>query len=307
MRVGVVVPMIGNSESAAFLREFAVRAECLGFDSLWTWERLLQPVNPRTAYGGGTATYRPSMTVPEQQRNAMAPTEVMAALAAWTQRVRIGSSVVVMGLTNPVSLAKRLATIDVLSHGRLIAGLGLGWSEDEYIAAGVEYGTRGARSEEFIEVLTKCWGSDPVAHSGRFFEVPAGVIAPKPLQRPRPPLVFGLWSKVGLERTARLGDGWVSGGGVSLDEVVTIRDSMNSLRTPQQGPLIVHYQLFVQLPVPRREDLSVDEVLTEVAKASKLGIDEVVINPTFSHWAADIEGWLGFLESAVPALDVAHA
>ncbi|TAM59945.1 MAG: TIGR03619 family F420-dependent LLM class oxidoreductase, partial [Chloroflexota bacterium] len=306
MRVGVVVPMTGNSASATFLRDFAVRAEELGFDSLWTWERLLQPLNPQTAYGGSSSTYRPTRTIPEQQRNAMAPTEVMAGLAAWTRRARIGSGIIVMGLTNPVSLAKRLATVDILSGGRLIAGLGLGWSEDEYMAAGVEYRTRGRRSEEFIEVLTKCWAGDPVAHSGHFFQVPPSVIAPKPLQRPRPPLVLGLWSKAGLERTARYGDGWMTGGGMTLDEAVAARDWMNSLRESRQPALSVHYQLFVQLPVPRRADLTVDELVSEVARAATLGIDEVVVNPTFSRWSADADAWLGFLEAAVPALEAAH-
>ena len=185
--------MSGGPDSASFLHDYVVRAERLGFDSLWTWERLLRAVDPRTPYGGASSSYAATKEMPDTQKNVMAPTEVMAAMAAWTERARIGVAIMVMGFANPVALAKRLATVDVLSGGRLVAGLGLGWSEDEHIAGGVEYATRGARSEEFIEVLTKCWKEDPVTHAGRFFQVPSAFIGPKPIQQPRPPLVFGLW------------------------------------------------------------------------------------------------------------------
>jgi probable F420-dependent oxidoreductase len=289
------------------LRDYALSAEHLGFDSLWTWERLLRAVDPLTPYGGASSTYTATKAMPDTQKNVMAPTEVMAAIAAWTERVRIGVAIMVMAFANPVALAKRLATVDVLSRGRLVAGLGLGWSEDEHIAGGVEYATRGARSEEFIEVLTKCWKQDPVTHSGTFFQVPAAFIGPKPIQQPRPPLVFGLWSKAGLARTARLADGWTTGGGTTLADVLEARDWMNSQRPAPRPPLTVHYRLFLQLPVPRRDELSMAEVLNEIARARTAGIDEVIVDPTYSHWAAAPEGWSSFLQAAAPALEFAGA
>jgi probable F420-dependent oxidoreductase len=299
--------MSGGPDSASFLHDYVVRAERLGFDSLWTWERLLRAVDPRTPYGGASSSYAATKEMPDTQKNVMAPTEVMAAIAAWTERARIGVAIMVMGFANPVALAKRLATVDVLSGGRLVAGLGLGWSEDEHIAGGVEYATRGARSEEFIEVLTKCWKEDPVTHAGRFFQVPSAFIGPKPIQQPRPPLVFGLWSKPGLARTARLADGWTTGGGTTLSDVLAARDWMNAQRPAGRPPLTIHYRLFLQLPIPRRSDLSTSEVLDEIAKAQKAGIDEVIVDPTYSRWSSTPDGWHSFLEATSPALEFASA
>src|ERR1700682_775576 len=299
--------MSGGPDAAALLHDYAVRAERLGFDRLWTWERLLSAVHPRTPYGGASSTYTATKEMPNQHKNVMGPTEVMAAIAAWTERVRIGTAILVMAFANPVALAKRLATVDVLSGGRLIAGLGLGWSEDEHIAGGVEYATRGARSEEFIEVLTKCWMEDPVTHVGRFFQVPAAFIGPKPVQQPRPPLVFGLWAKSGLARTARLADGWTTGGGMTLSDVLEARDWMNAQRPAGRPPLPTHYRLVLRLPVPRRPDLSIAEVLDEIARAQKAGIDEVIVDPTYSHWSSTPEGWRSFLEATAPAMESVRA
>jgi probable F420-dependent oxidoreductase len=307
MSVGLVVPMAGGRFSRDLLRRFSCKVEDLGFDSLWTWERLIYPVQSRTRYGGSSITYRQSTTLPDQQKSVMAPTEVMAAIAAWTDRVRIGSSVVIMGVHNPVQLAKRLATIDQLSSGRLLAGLGLGWSEDEHVVAGVDYHTRGRRSEEFLDVLLACWGDDPVEHHGEFFEIPSSFIGPKPIQQPHPPLLLGLWSKAGLARTARRADGWVSGGGLGVDKAQEAVGWMNSLRRPDQSRLTVHHRIPLQTPVPSGPDLTLGQVVTAAEAARGAGFDEIVIDPTYASGFQSPEAWLAFPELMRPLLAIAQS
>src|SRR5258706_10849139 len=117
----------------------------------------------------------------------MAPLAVLAFVAAHTRTIRLGVSVLIMPIYQPVVLAKQLATLDVLSSGRLDVGVGLGWSRDEYQAAGAEWSRRGARADEFMRCLKAVWTDDPVEFSGEFYHVPRARGAPRPGQRPHPP------------------------------------------------------------------------------------------------------------------------
>ena len=119
-------------------------------------------------------------------------------------------------------------------NGLLAVGLGAGWSAEEHEASGTDVRTRGARMDDFVELLTACWGDDPVEHAGPFFTMAPTVIRPKPLHGRRPPLLSGLWSPRGIERTIRLFDGW-NPAGMPVATSKQMLDRMNERRTDDQG------------------------------------------------------------------------
>ena len=146
-------------------------------------DRLLAPVAPRSPYPA-TA----DGVLPEYFKRSMDPVEALTFAAAHTRRITLGTSVLNMPFYNPVVLARRLATLDVLSGGRLRVGLGQAWSVDELEAVGADPKARGDRADEFIRVLKAMWGPDPVEFQGRHFRVARSVVGLKPVQAPHPPL-----------------------------------------------------------------------------------------------------------------------
>jgi alkanesulfonate monooxygenase SsuD/methylene tetrahydromethanopterin reductase-like flavin-dependent oxidoreductase (luciferase family) len=148
MRLGFALPNIGPIGSPDAVTTVATRAEALGYDSLWTIERHLYPLQPQSPYPGV-----PDGSLPEPYKHCLDPLETLTFAAAQTTRVGLGTSVIDMLYYNPVMLARRLSTLDVFSHGRLRVGMGLGWSKDEFDAAGASWRERGARADEFIAVL----------------------------------------------------------------------------------------------------------------------------------------------------------
>ncbi|MFJ9567541.1 TIGR03619 family F420-dependent LLM class oxidoreductase [Streptomyces fuscichromogenes] len=180
---------------------FARYAEQLGAESLWVGDRVLAAVNPTVGYGG-------SDTIPWQMNALLDPFVALSVAATATERVRLGTSTLVAPWYPPLLLARSLAGVDVVSEGRLIAGLGTGWSPDEFQGVGVPWAERGARLDECLDVLETVWAKDPVEpHRGKHFSFPAAHIGPKPVQRPRPPVFLSAFTRVSQRRAARRGDG----------------------------------------------------------------------------------------------------
>ncbi|MBA3913048.1 MAG: LLM class F420-dependent oxidoreductase, partial [Acidobacteriales bacterium] len=203
MKIGVAVPNIGPVATSEAVRTVAQQAEALGYHGLWTVERLLWPVNPKTPY---PAT--PDGSLPEEYKHCLDPLDTLTFAAAHTRTIKLGTSVLDMPYYNPVTLARRLTTIDVLSQGRLRVGLGVGWSPDEMEATGAEMKVRGARADEFLQVMKTIWTQDPAEHHGTFFSLPKSYIGPKPMQKPHPPLYLAAYTQPAMRRVARLADGW---------------------------------------------------------------------------------------------------
>ena len=160
-RVGLALPQLGEHVTAEAMRRFCVRAEELGYGSLWAQEHLFYPHEPTTGYAG-----IPGRPIPEQYRSMLGVTEVLAVAAAWTERVTIGTSILVAGYHWPVEIAQRLATLDLLSGGRLVAGFSVGWSDDEHAHLGVDPRTRGRRMDELIEAMRACGARSRTSTSG---------------------------------------------------------------------------------------------------------------------------------------------
>ena len=295
--IGLCLPQLGPHVTLEAVRDFAISAEELGYGSLWVQDHFLYPVEPRRGYAG-----RPGLPVPEEYRSVLAPTELLTAAAAWTTRPLLGTSVLVAGNHWPAPLAQRLATIDVLSGGRLVVGLGVGWNAEEHDASGSDITTRGARIDDFVPALLACWSDDPVEYSGPFFQIPTAVMQPKPLQRPHPPLLTGIGTPAGMERMRQHYQGW-NPTGPSVDEVAATATETNGRRSAGMSPLQIHYRAFFQRPlVPEAQPL--DTLLEEARAAANHGFDQYIVEHNFwngiespADWAAVPERFAALVEA----------
>jgi probable F420-dependent oxidoreductase len=211
--LGFAVPQFGESAHSDLAR-FASTAEQLGADSLWVGDRLLAAVHPTVGYVGKD-------TIPEQFRTCLDPFIALAVAASATTRARLGSSVLVAPWYPPVQLARQLTSLDVISNGRLLPGFGIGWSPEEYQAAGAPFRRRGAQLDELLDALNALWTTNPVQHAGARWSIPESWVDLKPVQRPRPPIYLGAFTPAGLKRIGKRADGWMAGvqvpGGVNVD------------------------------------------------------------------------------------------
>jgi probable F420-dependent oxidoreductase len=199
--------MIGPTAGPDALTRGAQRAEALGYHSAWVADRLLYPLAPRTPYPA-TA----DGVLPEYFKRSMDPVGALTFAAAHTRRITLGTSILNMPYYNPVLLARQLATLDVLSGGRLRVGLGQGWSVDELEAVGADPKARASRADEFVQVLKAMWGPDPVEFQGRHFQVARSIVGLKPVQAPHPPLYLAAYVPAALRRAAAHADGWLPSG-----------------------------------------------------------------------------------------------
>jgi probable F420-dependent oxidoreductase len=181
-------------------------AEQLGFESLWVGEHVLTPVEIAGGYPG--ATGKPPFA-PDSR--FVEPFAALAHLAAVTTRVRLGTGILILPLHSPLAIARSIATVDVLSGGRVSLGLGVGWMREEFDALGQDFTTRGRRTDEMLEVLDTLFTESRPSFDGEFYRLPEMGFEPKPVQRPRPPFLIGGSSEAALRRAARYGDGWYGG------------------------------------------------------------------------------------------------
>jgi probable F420-dependent oxidoreductase len=189
LKIGITLPQAGQQATRDNVIHLAQNSESEGFDSLWVFERLLWPINPQTPY---PAT--PDGSLPAQYQVMLDPLETLTYVAANTNRIALGTSVIDVLFHNPVILARRFATLDVLSEGRSICGVGIGWSRDEYQASNISFKDRGKRADEFVQVLKRIWVDDVVEFKGKFYNIPSSKIGPKPTQKLHPPIYIGGFS-----------------------------------------------------------------------------------------------------------------
>jgi probable F420-dependent oxidoreductase len=204
MRIGFGAPVSGIWATPDNLAGFAASAEAAGYASLWTFQRLIVPE--------GSA-------MDPVYHSVLDPMVALGFLAGATHRIRLGVAVLNMPYLAPSYLAKMAATADVLSGGRLDLGLGIGWLPDEFTVAGATMADRGARVSEYLEVLRRAWADGVTEFSGRFYQVPAGRMAPKPVQRPGPPVLLAGGVPAALRRAGRLADGWVTSSRTDLSRI----------------------------------------------------------------------------------------
>ncbi|MGZ3144469.1 TIGR03619 family F420-dependent LLM class oxidoreductase [Lentzea chajnantorensis] len=201
MKIGFTLPQAGGvAWQAPRVAEFARAAEGLGADSLWVIDRLLSPVNPTTGHNGAES-------FPDEFRAVLDPFVLLSVAATATERVLIGSNVLNAPWYPPALLGRVLTSLDVLSGGRLVPGLGIGWSPEEFEAVNVPMSERGTRLDETLDVLEQLWTADPAEYRGRHWTLPATRAALKPVRRP--PIYLAAFAPASMRRVALRGDGWL--------------------------------------------------------------------------------------------------
>jgi probable F420-dependent oxidoreductase len=205
VRIGVQLPTVGLDHDRDFLVPVAEAADRLGFDSLWAADHVVMSYARETEYPYPRSKTEIAM---EPGIQWLDPLLSLTLAAGVTDRVKLGTSVLVVPYRNPVILANQCSTLDVLSNGRLILGVGTGWMREEFEAIGVPPGERGARTDESLDAMRTLWRDDPASYSGRFFSFSDIVLTCAPRTAGGPPLWVGGNTDPALRRALRFGDAW---------------------------------------------------------------------------------------------------
>jgi probable F420-dependent oxidoreductase len=204
VKFGVSLIMRGKHASPAAFVKLAQHAEALGYDAVWCSDHLFFPrledaAHPDTPHGG---------LPPEWTEGYWECLAVLGHVAAHTQRIRIGTSVLILPMHHPIETAKRISVLDQLSGGRFVFGVGVGWLREEFEALKWPFRERGARTDEGLEICKKLWTERLPSHAGRFYQFEQAWFDPKPAQKPHPPIWVAGHSPAALRRVARFGDCW---------------------------------------------------------------------------------------------------
>jgi probable F420-dependent oxidoreductase len=203
MKFGLVPINIGV-QSIEHMVDLATRAEALGFESVWTFEHVIVPVDYQSKY-----PYNDSGKMgADPETNFVDPLIALTAIAASTIRLKLGTGVNILSQANPLYLAKQAASLDFLSSGRLLLGLGIGWLKEEFEAMGVPFERRGARFDDYVSAMRKVWSGDVVEHESEFLSWHGFKSYPLPEQKSRMPIIVGGNKGKIWRRIARHGDGW---------------------------------------------------------------------------------------------------
>ncbi len=289
--------------------EAARTAEAAGYASLWTYERLLFPESPVDPYSPTTVEW------PESSRQAADPLAVLTAAAVVTERVRLGTAVLIAALHTPVQLAKALATVDQISGGRVVAGLGTGWSSDELRATGATRADRGRFLDETLDVFNAAWGPDPVTVRGPRTVIDRASVLPKPVSR-IPVLLGGGGNNLGrrtssraLQRIAEHADGWLpvltNTGPAGAAELRTgwacIREmaSVAGRDASSMQMVVVGNVTFTGRPANSERSAFVgtlDQIMDDIRTAEEAGADELIVDLNLQDWFTNTQQ---MLEAAV--------
>ena len=278
LTLGFGLPVSGAWATPGTVAAVARRAEELGYGSLWVFQRVVVPVEQ---------DYGP------QYRSVLDPVVALGFAAAVTSRVRLGTAVVNAPFLPPAVLAKQFATVDVLSEGRLDAGLGLGWAPHEFAAVGVSSERRGARTAEYVACLRALWADDPVEFHGEFYDIPPSRMQPKPVQRPAPPILLGGTAEPALRRAGRLADGWISASRHDLTQISTAIETVRgaaaevgrdpaAVRAVVRG--VVQLRVDARSPDGRRRPLTgtAEEIRDDLGRLHEAGVTEVFLDLNFA-------------------------
>ena len=287
MRYGFYLPTRGGCAVPEAIEAILARGEALGFSSTMIADHIVFPTQIASKY-----PYTVSGEFPGGG-DALDQLTLLAFAAGRTRTLRLVTSVMILPYRNPVLTAKMLATIDVLSRGRVTVGAGVGWLREEFEALGApDFDRRGSVSDEWIRIFKTLWTQSPASFEGQFYRFAPLKCLPHPVQKPHPPIWIGGHSKAALRRAARLGDGWHPVGGIaavplrpaemraSLDELFRLTEKEGrdpsrltiSFKTPV-------YDTEIQDPEGRRPFSGTPEqMLEDVDTYARLGVSELIFD-----------------------------
>jgi len=203
MKVGLIPVNMGVGDVDQMIA-IAQKAESVGVESLWTFEHVMIPLDYQSRY---PYSANGKMGAPPET-NLVDPLIALTAIAAQTKTVRLATGVNILPQTNPLYLAKQAASLDFVSGGRFMLGIGIGWLREEFDALGVPFERRGARFDDYIQAMKKVWSGDPVEHDSEFLHWSGFKSYPLPIQRPGVPCIIGGSKGRAFDRIALHGDGW---------------------------------------------------------------------------------------------------
>ena len=290
MRLGLRLPQRLGVDLQHDVVEAARTAEAAGYASLWTYERLLFPQTPAESYAE-----LPNVPWPAHSRQAADPMAVLTAAAVATEQVRLGIAVLVAALHTPVRLAKALATIDQISGGRMIAGMGTGWSTDEFQATGATRADRGRFLDETLDVFDAVWGPDPVTFRSPRVVIDNASVLPKPATKI--PVMLGGGSSKAVQRIAKRADGWLpvptTPGPAGAAELRASWDRIRDMAaeygrdTSRMEMVVVGNVTFTDRPAgPDRSAFvgTLDQIMDDVRTAAEAGADELIVDLNLQDW-----------------------
>lgn len=257
MKYGIVLPNFGKYAQKDWILELASSAEELGYDSIWVSDHV---VIPKTHKGFGDAFLDPFST--------------LTYLAAKTDRIMLGTSVIILPYRNPLVLAKTVSTLDQLSEGRVILGVGAGWLEDEFKALGVPYGERGAVTDECIDILTTLWSEDNPEFRGKYREFSDITFLPKPVQKPHPPIWVGGGSTSAVVRAVKRGEGWHPVGLTPTELKIKVEYLNEQLELSGRDLSEFTISIRRNLEITDRKDIDIKETLRGSPEKIARGIEE---------------------------------
>lgn len=273
MRYGLFSMNSGPCSEPAAMARVGKAAEDAGFDSLWVGEHVVLP-DPRVP---------PSPMNPEDP--ILDPVVALTYLAAQTRTVRLGTGIIILPQRNPLVLAKELASLDVLSGGRLIVGVGVGYLEPEFRAIGAPFEERGPRTVEYIEAMRAIWSEAQPAYHGRFVSFEGVQARPRPVQQPAPPIVMGGHSPAAYRRAVEHAHGWY---GFALD-IERTAASLDGLRRAAERYARPSHLGALEISVTPRGE--VDQEAAE--RYAQLGVHRLILMPTRRPTADAVEAFVG--------------
>jgi probable F420-dependent oxidoreductase len=265
MKIGVFATFMSPLATPQMIRDFGRRAEDIGLDSIWMGEHVALFDKNTFGYPGSKDGRIP---VPEGG-GMLDVTATFGFLAAATERLRLGTGVALVPQRNPLYTAKEVCTLDWLTNGRIDFGIGVGWNKEEVEACGYRWEDRGARCDEFLEVMRQLWTEPVVNFAGRWVNFKTCRLDPKPIQKPHVPIIVGGYADAALRRTVRFGAGWY---GFSRDPAST-KDMIGQLDGAflkagrKRGP---NFQIIVTPPL----SMPVDSMQTY----AEIGVDRLIVN-----------------------------
>jgi probable F420-dependent oxidoreductase len=258
----------------------ATLAEELGYESLWVGEHVVAP-SPRVP---------PSPIDPTHPM--LDPIVALAFIAAVTERVKIATGIVILPQRNPLVLAKQVASLDVLSRGRLLLGLGVGYLEPEFRAVGVPLEDRGQRSTEYLEAMQQLWSSPEPAYEGTYVAFSGIDAYPRPVQPAGPPIVIGGRSAAAYRRAVAFGNGWY-GWGLNVKATTEVLAGLEAAAAAVERPSSLGT---LEITVTPPQGAEIDKVTA--ARYAELGVDRLVVNPPAG---TDIEAVAEYVRRHAPA------
>jgi probable F420-dependent oxidoreductase len=308
MKLGVFLPVSGRAAVPEVLTDAARQAESLGFDSVWAAERMVNPwdMNTRYPYNATDTWFVP----PESP--FLETLTALTFLAGVTERIALGASVIVLPYRHPLFTARVATSIDTLSKGRLILGVGIGWMPEEFEALGVPFKDRAGMSEEQLQIFNLLWSQERPSFDGRYYKFGEVAVNPRPVQQPRFPIWIGGESEAAQRRAARYGDAWFSYFVKTSAEELSVRFEQVRRLTAEAGrePAAVKFCSVRPIdvtdePVPQEADTlrgTPEQLVEALRRFDDVGVEHMALQFHRGRWPERREQIERFGQEVIPAL-----